>query len=367
MVNYTILAGGYTTFVISYLFNSEAGALTIQSNSTTGENPSWIALHPTNNTILYATNENTEGALQSFEIGEDGSLSVLDTVSSGGDGPAFANPISTGQVAVMNFGSGDGRIIPTSSTDPSNFDDSAPVIKFPVPPSGQSHPHAAYQFNDEIFVPDLGADKIYRLAEDGSPSQWKITGSIDQAAGSGPRHLVLKDNKVFTLHELSSTLTIQTIPSDPNRISRLLASVSTVPTDGVPAGAKFAAAEVLYPPPLTGSGNNSYIYTSNRNTGEADPRGDSIAIFQHIPGDDQDATQKRWHKRTNDQLILVNQVFTGLQQIRGMQFSDDGQYLVAGGVLSGGVKVFQRTDGGENLVEVASNSDVDTRSSFVWV
>lgn len=140
-------------------------------------------------------------------------------------------------------------------------------------------------------------------------------------------------------------------------------------TDNVPAGAKFAAAEVLYPAPLTGdpAGNKSYIYTSNRNTGEEDPRGDTIAIFEHIPGDGQDAAQKRWHKRTNDQLNLVNQVFTGLQQIRGMLFSDDGQYLVAGGVKSGGVKVFQRTDGGKNLVEVARNLEVDTRSTFVWV
>lgn len=41
-------------------------------------------------------------------------------------------------------------------------------------------------------MPDLGADKIYRLAEDGTPGNWKIAGSIDQEIGSGPRHLVIK-------------------------------------------------------------------------------------------------------------------------------------------------------------------------------
>jgi hypothetical protein len=52
--------------------------------------------------VCSATNEITEGALQSFAVGANGVLSVLDTVSSGGNGPAFAAPISTGQVPIMN-------------------------------------------------------------------------------------------------------------------------------------------------------------------------------------------------------------------------------------------------------------------------
>ena len=50
-----------------------------------------------------ATNENTEGALQSFFVKQDGSLTpALGHTSSGGNGPAFAVPLSTGEVAVMN-------------------------------------------------------------------------------------------------------------------------------------------------------------------------------------------------------------------------------------------------------------------------
>ena len=52
MVNFTILAGGYATFIQSYLFDSEAGSLTTLSQSPSGTNPSWIALHPTNQSIL---------------------------------------------------------------------------------------------------------------------------------------------------------------------------------------------------------------------------------------------------------------------------------------------------------------------------
>lgn len=127
-----------------------------------------------------------------------------------------------------------------------------------------------------------------------------------------------------------------------------------------PAGAQFFAAEVLYPDPLHCEGEKDgdkklYIYASNRNKGTADPRGDTIAIIEHTPGDGK------------DELKVVDQVYTGMQQIRSMTFSDDEQYLVAGGGLSGGVKVYKRTEGGKCLVEVASNSEVDTRTNFVWV
>ena len=50
-----------------------------------------------------AVNEDTQGQLQSFLIGENGALSgPIDTISSGGDSPAFTTALSTGQVAIMN-------------------------------------------------------------------------------------------------------------------------------------------------------------------------------------------------------------------------------------------------------------------------
>ena len=52
MVNFTILAGGYATFIATYLFDSDAGSLSLASQSPSGTNPSWIALHPTNQSVL---------------------------------------------------------------------------------------------------------------------------------------------------------------------------------------------------------------------------------------------------------------------------------------------------------------------------
>jgi hypothetical protein len=103
-------------------------------------------------------NEGYSGGLQSFIIDNDGKLSsARSTISSGGNSPAFAAALSTGEVAVFNYGSGDGRIVPTSSSDPTVLDDShAPLIKFPAPAAPNvSHPHQSVEFNGQVYVPDL--------------------------------------------------------------------------------------------------------------------------------------------------------------------------------------------------------------------
>jgi len=360
MVNFTIFAGGYTAFIASYLFNSDAPSLSLLAQSPSGQNPSWIISHPTNLSILYATNEVEQGLLQSYLVNPSGSLTgPTDSISSGGNGPAFCGPVSDTQVAVLNFGSGDGLIVPTTA-DPDIFTQNAPLITFPVPSGTASRPHMALPFNDEVFVADLGADTIWRLAEQ-SPNNYQIVGSIPQPAGSGPRHFAIQDEFIYVLHEITSTLTAQKIPSDPTSLdSPILATTSIIPSNP-PIGSKFAAAEILIPP-TTPQFPTPLIYVSNRNIGTGkDPRGDSIAIFEHVIRD-----------ASSSYLSLVAQVFTGLDQIRGMQFGrvEDGgvEFLVASGFAGrGGVVVFKRVDGGRNLVEVARNTDVLTRTSFVWV
>lgn len=198
-----------------------------------------------------------------------------------------------------------------------------------------------------------------------------------QPTGSGPRHIRIygtyvlnprpshslnftSDERLYTLHELSSTLTLQAIPPAPNGTTPLIANVSIIPPNP-PAGAAFAAAEILIPPP-TAKFPVPYIYVSNRNTGVQDPRGDSIAIFEHI-----NAT-----RTTKEGLQLVTQVYTGLDQIRGMEIGNNEnggeEFLIAGGVAgSAGVVMFKRTEGGRNLELIVRNTDIPTRTSFVWL
>ncbi|KAF9044470.1 putative isomerase YbhE [Panaeolus papilionaceus] len=361
MVQFKILAGGYDVFIATYLFNSLTSSLTLLSKSPCGNNPSWISVNPTNRTLLYATNENSPGALQSFGINRDGSLSPpVDTIPSGGDLPAFATALSTGSVAVMNYNTGNGRIFPTiKGSRQSKFEPNAPLITFPPPSNGVSHPHMALEHRGEVLVPDLGGDTIWRLKQVAGSDTYQIQGSIPQPQGSGPRHIAIHDDRLFTIHELSSTLSVQSIPAQPNGTSTTFAIESIIPSNS-PAGAKWAAAEVLIPPP-TRRFPIPYIYVSNRNVANNSPQGDSIAIFEHVN-----------KGKRNEGLKLVKQVFTGLNQIRGMEFGNAQQggeeFLAASGVAgTGGVIILRRVAGGRDLQIVARNTDVLTRSSFVWL
>ncbi|KAJ7100693.1 Lactonase, 7-bladed beta-propeller-domain-containing protein [Mycena belliarum] len=357
MVSLTIFAGGYDVFIAAYLFNTVTSSLTLAGKYPSGANPSWVTLHPSNKSILYATNENAGGALQSFEIAGSVLSRAVDTVPSDGDSPAFAAALSTGEVAILNYSSGNGRIIPTT-TSPAEFSDNAPVISFPpqAASGGVSHPHMALQHGNEIFVSDLGGDMIWRITRTGGPGVYSITGSIPQPIGSGPRHIAISHNRLYTLHELASTLTVQEIPSAPNGTSKIISTASIIPSNP-PASAQWAAAEILIPPPSPRF-SKQYIYVSNRNTGVQTPTGDSIAIFENL---DQGTPKERLH--------LVTQVFTGLDQIRGMEFGgEDDEYLIAGGVAgAAGVVIYRRVDEGRGLAEVVRNTDIPTRTSFVWV
>ncbi|PBK89519.1 hypothetical protein ARMGADRAFT_1047113 [Armillaria gallica] len=383
MVNYTILAGGFSSAIATYFFDAGAKSLTLTQQNPSGENPSWIAQPPNNSLIIYAVNEiQPVGNLQSFSVGDAGLLSLVDTVSTGGNGPTFTNPLSTGEVTGMNFGSPNCSFVATVPDDPLHFEKDSPIIDFPVGPNAPSNPHMSLEHNGEIFVPDLGADKIWRIVNDGAPGKFKVQGQIDIDAGAGPRHIAIHDDILFTVHEKTSTLTAQHIPEAPNGTTLpLLANVSVVPANP-PEGTSFAAAEILISTP-TERFPSPLIYVSNRNIGTTiDPAGDTIAIFQFNNGTSSDSTctesSKRRMKRVNkiakrgtESLELLAQVPTGLQQIRSMSLGkvEDGgdEFIIAGANTVGGVVILQRVEEGRGLVEVARNEDIANRTSFIFL
>jgi len=113
----------------------------------------------------------------------------------------------------------------------------------------------------------------------------------------------------------------------------------------------MGAAELLYASDLT------TLYASNRNF-RVDPtnigEGDTITILSTTP-----------------ELKPVGFVKTGLAQIRGMAFlGERDQFLLAAGLLGGGIKVYERVSEKQGwLKEVASLNDtrIVLPSSFVSV
>ncbi|KAF9269821.1 hypothetical protein L218DRAFT_940052 [Marasmius fiardii PR-910] len=403
MVNFTILAGGFAVpgFIATYNFNSDANTLSLVGQSASGNSPSWIASHPNDSSILYAVNEiSPVGNLQSFTVESNGSVTLVDTVSTGGNGPTFTSTLSTGEVSGMNFGSPNCSFAATLPNDPLHFAKDSPVLSFPVAEGAPSNPHMSLEHNGEIFIPDLphsvnfqGGDKIWRVVNDGAPGKFKVQGQINIDAGAGPRHIAIQDDILFTVHETTSTLTAQRIPAAPNGTTfPLIANVSVVPENPL-NGTKFAAAEILISQP-TEKFPNPLIYVSNRNIGETiDPLGDTIAIFEFNANATSNSTaeaetiqgrrmvrRSKWLRQAEEEagegagvgaLTLLAQVPTGLQQIRSMSLGkvENGgdEFIMAGANTVGGVAVFQRVDGGRNLTLVARNEEIANRTSFVFL
>jgi len=117
-----------------------------------------------------------------------------------------------------------------------------------------------------------------------------------------------------------------------------------------PTPNEMLGAEIIIPK-TNASFPTPYLYLSNRNDPSAE--GDIISIFA-IEGP--------------DSLELIAEVRSGLKHLRGMVFGGpDDKFLVAGGARGGGVKVFERINGGKSLKAIASNDSVEAPTGFLWL
>ncbi|SRR5258707_15150887 len=98
---YKILVGSYTDRITTLEFDSDAKSLCVHSYFYAGQNPSWIAQHPTDKSLIFATNEVTDGKIQLLRLAEDGFLSFLEECSSGGADPASLS-VSEDAIVVGN-------------------------------------------------------------------------------------------------------------------------------------------------------------------------------------------------------------------------------------------------------------------------
>jgi len=291
-----------------------------------------------------------------FDSDGDGKVEVLQTVSTKGADPCHIEWLED-QVVISNYSGSNVFFAPFT---PSFQLDEVASKAIPFEGTGpcvarqeKSHPHQAYLHptSKELLIPDLGADKIWRLLKEGG--EWTVKGSLDFEKGHGPRHLLVHEDTLYTIGELRATLHAHTLPPLPSPAT-LLKYLDTLESplpegnlDWLPAEILISPASSPLSPPL--------IYVSNRN--EPHPEGDAIAIYTPSSQEDNTPFAKVGHFRT------------GLDSTRGMMFSPDGKYLVVGGGTKGGVKIFERLKGGLDFKEVAAlqGPGAERPTSFAWL
>ncbi|EGO00525.1 hypothetical protein SERLA73DRAFT_178364 [Serpula lacrymans var. lacrymans S7.3] len=350
-----ILVSSYTDKVYTVAFDAANPSLTPLSATTVGRNPSWLTAHPTDRSVVYAGLEQPSGEVVALKFDEQGKGEVVGRAPSGGGDPCTLLATEN-EVIIGNYATGVIATLPISAKSPYILSTEPWTLQ--VAGTGpnkerqkSSHPHQIifHPSRDELLVPDLGADKIWRLAK-GASGQWEINGYVQCAPGGGPRHIAFYGENLYTLYELVSVVVVHRFPPLPEEPT-LLAQASTL-TEPSPTPPGMLAAEILIPEPNK-TYPTPYLYITNRN--DPSPEGDTIAIFSIAEGAPR----------------LVKEVRTGLKHVRGMVFGgEDDRWLIAGGVEGGGIKVFERFEGGGALKEVAAMAEgqgVSKPTGFSWL
>ena len=257
-----------------YDSSDPVGLLTERSELEGVEHPSFLATHPGGN-VLYAVSETASpegGGLVALRVDSvDGSLTVIDRVSSHGDAPCYVSVDGDGRyLYVANYLSGtiaayalapDGRFGELVATH--QHSGSGPSAR-------QRGPHAHCivpgAVGDSVYAVDLGTDRVSHYVHDrqNDGDAFVLDDQLVLDAGSGPRHLAFHPEQPvgFLVCELDSTIVTLGVDPTDGRLTRLRSS-STLPDDFI--GESIAAEVRVHP-------NGRHVYVSNRGH-------DSIAAF----------------------------------------------------------------------------------------
>lgn len=284
--NYFVYVGTYTgpnsKGIYVYRFDEGRGRLTPIGLAAEASNPSFVVADPANR-HLYVVNEMSEpgpdaykvhGYISSFGIDpKDGSLKLINKVSSGGGGPCHLVVDRTGKILfVANYGSGnvasfaienDGSIGAMTGFDQHSGSS--------VNPQRQEGPHAHAVVispdNRFLFVPDLGLDRIMMYRIDAAKRSFapNTPAYVSVTAGLGPRHLAfgMGARFAYVLCEMGSSV----VTFSYDRAQGTLTPIQTIST--LPAG--FSGDNNSAEIEVSKSGR--FLYASNRGS-------DSITEFQ---------------------------------------------------------------------------------------
>jgi 6-phosphogluconolactonase len=240
---------------------------------------------------LYSANEteriggNEAGSISAFAIDRtDGTLKLLNTVNSGGKGPAHLSVHPSGKfVLVANYFGGsvavlpiltdgslgpasdikkdEGKVGPTKATN-------APPGSFAISGHDQAHAHMIEADPSGRFVlhVDLGLDKIYIWKFDDEKGLLTANepASVSLPPGDGPRHFHFHPNGrwLYSLQEEGSTIVLFDYDSAKGKLSQRK-TISSLPPGF--AGSNFCSGILV-------SEDGRFVYAGNR-------LHDSIGIF----------------------------------------------------------------------------------------
>jgi len=267
-----------------YLFevNQATGALQQREVFKNDSNPAWLAFGPSR-THVYSANETPtyqgapSGSASAYSIDRStGRLTLLNTVSSEGAGPAHMSVHPSGKCALIaNYAGGTVAVLPIRpsgelgpATDVKrNEGQLGPLHAASAPPgsfaiSGHDHPHAHMILSDPtgkfVLASDLALDQIliWKIDLEKGTLAPNDPPFVALPPGDGPRHFTFHPNGrwFYSLQEEASTLVLFDYDAARGRLTARQ-TLSSLPKGF--AGTNFTS-EVLISP------DAKFLYAANR-------------------------------------------------------------------------------------------------------
>lgn len=348
--NYYLLVGTYThgksTGIHVYDFDKQSGAATIVDSVQT-PNPSYLAVAP-NQKFVYAVSETQRGSfsgkVRAFSFDKStGKLSFINEQPSVGDNPCYIIVDKTGRwVIVGNYSSGTLAVLPIKSDGSigeavSSFQHWGKGVNAERQEAPHVHSTVLSPDNKNLFVQDLGIDKIITYSFNDKTGAIAPKDSVKLKDGSGPRHFVFhpSSNRAYLVQELSGTVTAF------NYQKGRLNAVQTV--SALPPGfnKSFSGADIHI------SKDGKFLYASIRD------ESNTIAIF-------------RIDQKTGKLFIVGHQSTLGKTPCN-FNFDPSGNYLLAANQNSDDVVVFKVNHQTGLLTDTGNRIDIGNPVCIMWV
>lgn len=303
-----------------YGLDTASGQLTRLSAVKGIHNPSYLTISPDGKHVFACTESKTpnKGSVSSFVFNHSKTLQLINSQSSGGENPVYVSVHKNGRWLVnANYTAGTAAVHPIHEN---GLIDSA-VQQFRFTGSSintkrqtSSHVHSAV-FSpqcDYLYLPDLGADKIWCFQFTGNPNQpFRENGYVKTFPGSGPRHLTFHPNGkyAYCIEEMGGYVAAFRYQNGKLDSMQRIAAHEQALTSG------FESADIHISP------DGRFLYASNRG------KENNIAIFSI---------------QSNGRLQLLGFEPTGGNHPRTFTIDPYGKFIIVTNVVSNTVTVLER-------------------------
>ncbi len=347
-----------------YLFQmTPSGALKRIAVFENPSNPSCLAVNP-DRTFMYTANETQHfqgkpaGSVSAYSIRRaDGHLTLLNTVSSEGAGPAYLSVHPSGKfVLVANYHGGSFAVLPVKADGAlgaavdtkqdrgkvgAEHARSAPVGSFAISGHDRTHGHMIQADPSGRFVlgTDLGTDEILVWKFDASRGTLTPNdpASVRVPSGDGPRHFAFHPNGrwFYSIQEEGSTLMLFDYDAQRGVLTERQ-TISTLPKGF--AGTNFTSEVAV-------SADGRFVYAANR-------LHDTIAVFSI---------------GANGTLTYVSEAWTRGDYPRSFTIDPSGRFLYSCNQRSDAVTTFRVNQKTGELTFTGEYTPVGTPSHIVFL